>query len=110
MSATWSIDDKADEQRHPLARGSRPVDIRAALLAEDHAEFDQALAAATDRFRASLDFSELFALLEQWRKIAVLQSDPDRFARVARRAAELNLGSPPAPNTTLAELRAQAGM
>lgn len=109
MSATWAIDDTADE-RHPLARGARPVDIRAALLTEDQTEFDEALAAATDRFRASLDFSELFAVLDQWRKIAVLQSDPDRFARIARRAAELNTGRPPAPYADVAELRGQAGI
>ena len=109
MSATWAIDDKANE-RHPLARGARPKDIRAALLSEDRAEFDEALAAATDRFRSSLDFSEMFALLDQWRKIAVLQSDPERFARIARKAAELNTGCPPAPDADLDELRGQAGI
>jgi Family of unknown function (DUF6247) len=109
MSATWAIDDKADK-RHPLARGARPVDIRAALRGEDQVEFDEALSAATDRFRESLDFSELFAVLDQWRKIAVLQSDPERFTRIARRAAELNTGRPPAPDASVAELRAQAGV
>lgn len=109
MSATWAIDDKADE-RHPLARGARPKDIRAALFPEDQAEFDEALAAATERFRASLDFSELFTLLDQWRKIAVLQSDPERFARIARKAAELNTGRPPAADADTDELRSQSGI
>ena len=109
MTATWAFDDQAD-QRHPLARGARPVDIREALLPEDRAEFDAALTAAADRFKQSLDFTELFSLLDQWRKIAALQSDPDRFARVARRVTELTSGRQPASDATLAELRAQAGI
>lgn len=42
-----------------------------------------ALASARD----DMDLTELFRCLEHWRRLALLQRDPDRFASIARRAA-----------------------
>ena len=88
-SAMYSVSEQLTPLRHPLAKGARPEAIRAALLPDDQLEFDAALAAATDELNATLDLVPLFTMLDQWRRIAALQSDPERFARVAHRAAAL---------------------
>lgn len=57
-----------------------------------------------------MDFSELTSLLERWRKSAVLQSDPERFARVARRAADLSTGRYPVLEADLARVWRPGGI
>lgn len=49
-------------------------------------------------------------MLDQWRRIAILQSDPDRFRRVARRAAEANVGRPSLEDEPLSVTRTRAGI
>ncbi|GLZ45859.1 hypothetical protein Acsp06_20440 [Actinomycetospora sp. NBRC 106375] len=112
MTTTYSVDDEpADPAAHPLSKGASPDAIRASLAGpDDRAEFDAALAAALDEVKASLDLTELFRMLDQWRRIAVLQSDPERFRRVARRAAEVNIGRPGPEDEPLAEARGDAGI
>lgn len=110
MGAKYRVDDQQQAGRHPLAQGARPEDIRAALLPEDQLDFDQALEAATDELKSTLDLVPLFRMLDQWRRIAALQSDPGRFARVARRAAEINTGRTPPADEPLATTRDEAGM
>jgi uncharacterized protein DUF6247 len=58
------------------------------LLPEDQERFDAAYSAALASAREQLDLTELFGCLEHWRRVALLQRDPDRFASIARRAAE----------------------
>lgn len=93
-----------------LAQGASPARIRAALLAEDRAEFDRAYAAALDEARASLALTGLFEMVESWRRRAALQADPDNFRRVARRAAEVHTGETPPENESLSVTRAKAGL
>ena len=60
-----------------------PAAIRAGLLPEDRERFDAALETALGEVRASLDPTDLFSMLERWRRLAVVQSDPAGFARLA---------------------------
>lgn len=96
---------------HPLGQGASPAAIRAALLTDhDRAEFDADYEHALTEARQSLDLAELFATLEQWRRIAVLQSSPDNFRRVARRTAELLTGQPVPDDEPLSVTRRKAGL
>lgn len=96
---------------HPLRPGASPGVIRAALLTdEDRAEFDTDYEQALAEARHSLDLTELFETLEQWRRIAVLQCDPGNFRRVARRTAELLTGKPVPEDEPLAVTRVKAGL
>jgi hypothetical protein len=63
-------------------------------LAEDQSLFDSAYQRALAVARDSLDLAELFRCVEHWRRIGLLQRDPDRFASIARRAAERLTGEP----------------
>lgn len=110
MTATYSVDDQPATGRHPLGQGASPEAIRSALLSEDQLEFDAALAGALEETRNSLDLTGLFTMLERWRRIAALQDEPERFVRVARRAAELLTGQPSPKDEPLAVTRAKAGM
>ncbi|WP_433785358.1 DUF6247 family protein [Actinomycetospora sp. CA-101289] len=86
------------------------AEIRAALLPEDRERFDAALDTALREVRSSLDLTDLFTMLERWRRLAVVQSDPAAFARLARRAAEKLTGSVPPEDEPLAVTRARTGM
>ena len=96
---------------HPLRPGASPGAIRAALLTdEDRAEFDADYERALTEARQSLDLAELFKTLEQWRRIAILQSNPENFRRVARRTAELLTGQPVPDDEPLSVTRTKAGL
>ena len=96
---------------YPLRPGASPGAIRAALLSEqDRAEFDTDYELALADARRSLDLACLFETLEQWRRIAVLHSDPQNFRRVARRTAELLTGQPIPGDEPLTVTRAKAGL
>lgn len=109
MTAQWSFDERP-RSGDPLAQGAAPADIRAALLPGDARAFDQAYAAALTAARESLDLTDLFACLEHWRRVALLQRDPDRFASIARRAAERLTGRAVPADEPLAETRRRAGI
>lgn len=103
--AMYSVDEERTP-RHPLARGASPAAIRAALPPEDQVEFDRALGEAADELKAGLDLVPLFTVLDRWRRIAALQSDPERFARVVRRAAAVTPGQDPSDaNAAAAEVQ-----
>lgn len=108
VTAMYSVD--AGEGRHPLAPGASPEAIRSALLPEDQAEFDVAYSAALAEARDGRDLTGLFRMLERWRGLAALQSDPDVFRRVARRAAEKLTGQPSPEDEPLTVTRAKARM
>jgi hypothetical protein len=96
---------------HPLRPGASPCAIRTALLTDgDRAEFDADYEQALTDARQSLDLTELFETLEQWRRIAVLHSDPENFRRVARRTAELLTGQTVPDDEPLIVTRAKAGL
>lgn len=109
-SETPTSDGGTEKPSHPLAPGASPWHIRSALLLEDRAAFETAYGAALDTAREALNLAPVFEVLEQWRRVALLQADPDRFARVARRAAELRTGAPVPADEPLDVTRVKAGM
>jgi hypothetical protein len=80
------------------------------LLPEDRAVFDAAYGAVLDAAGESLELAALFALLERWRRIAVLQADRDHFRRVVCRVAELRTGQSVPADEPLSVARANAGL
>ena len=109
MVATYAYDEEPSVG-HPLLPGASPQAIRTHLLPEDRPDFDADYERALTAARDSLDLTDLFKTLEQWRRRALLQSDPTDFQRVARRAAELLTGEPSPEDEPLAVTRAKAGM
>lgn len=83
----------APERRHGRSEASfsdaTPAEVRAALVPEEAAEFDQqwreVMAAATE----ALDLSEVLATLESWRRVARLTAatGPEVHRAMYRRAA-----------------------
>ncbi len=109
MAATYAYDEQPSGE-HPLLPGASPQHIRSALMPSDVGAFDAAYALALDDARRSLDLTDLFRTLEHWRRLAVLQSDPDNYRRVVRRAAELLTGQAIPEDEPLEVTRAKAGM
>ncbi len=109
VTATYAYDDQP-AQGHPLLPGASPAAIRDALLPSDRERFDAAYEAALAESRRSLDLANLFKTLEQWRRLAVMQSDPEAFRHAVRRAAELITGVASPENEPLQVTRSKAGM
>lgn len=109
MSATYAF-DKEPHAGHPLRPGAAPYDIRAHLLPEDRDEFDADFQQAMATARDSLDLENLFKVLEHWRRVALLQSNPANYRLVARRAAELLTDETSPDDEPLTVTRAKAGM
>ncbi len=109
MTALWSFDEQP-RTGDPLLPGATPAAIHDSLLPEDRANFDVAYQRALAAAREDLDLTELFRCLEHWRRLALLQRDPERFASIARRAAERLTGEPVLSGEPLAETRRRAGM
>jgi hypothetical protein len=109
VTALWSFDEQP-RSGDPLRSGAAPGAIRGALLAEDRPVFDAAYERALAAARDSLDLTELFRCLEHWRRVALLQRDPDRFTSIARRAAERLTGEPVAADEPLEQTRRRAGL
>jgi hypothetical protein len=109
VTALWSFDERP-RTGDPLLPGATPAAIRESLLPEDRAKFDTAYQRELATGRESLDLTELFRCLEHWRRLALLQRDPERFASIARRAAERLTGKPVPSGEPLAETRRHAGM
>ena len=97
-------------QARSLATGASPGTIRAALFAEDRELFDRAYAAALDEARRSYELTPVLETVEEWRRRAVLQSDPEAFRRSVRRAAEFFTGEAVPEDEPFAVTRAKAGL
>lgn len=97
-------------QSGSLAAGASPAAIRAGLFPEDLPQFDAAYAAALDEARQTYELAPVFDVLEQWRRRAILQSDPDAFRRSVRRAAEYYTGRPVPDEEPFEVTRANAGL
>ena len=109
MAATYSVEQEP-VGRHALAQGASPQAIREALLPEDRPRFDEAFDAAIAELRRRLDLTVLFGMLEHWRRIAIVQSDRERFSALARRVAEQVTGAPSPVDEPLSVTRAKAGI
>jgi Family of unknown function (DUF6247) len=75
VAATYAYGEQPSSG-HPLRPGASPHAIRAALLPVDRTTFKTAYGAVLAEGRESLDLTGLFTMLEHWRRVAVLQSDP----------------------------------
>ena len=109
VPAQWSFDEQP-RTGDPLLPGAAPAAIRDALLLEDQAAFDTAYQDALTHARERLDLTELFKTLEHWRRLALLQRDPDRFTSIIRRAAERLTGEPVLTEEPLTPTRRRAGL
>lgn len=109
MTALWSLDEQPSTG-DPLLPGATPAAIRDALLPEEKTEFDAAYQRALAAARDDMDLTDLFQCLEHWRRVALLQRDPNRFASIARRAAERLTGMPVRADEPLAQTRRRAGL
>lgn len=109
MTALWSFDEQP-RIGDPLMLGATSAAIRNALLPEDRARFDTAYPRALAAAREELDLTELFRCLEHWRRVVLLQRDPDRFASIARRAAERLTGEAVPADEPLERTRRRAGL
>ena len=109
MTATWSYDERP-RSGDPLLPGASPAAISAALLLEDRAEFNAAYDQALRQARSSMDLTELFRMLEQWRRIALLQRDRARYLSLIRRAAERLTGQAVPEDEPLATTRSRVGL
>lgn len=76
----------------------------------DRTTFDAAYEAALAESRESLDLMGLFTMLEHWRRLAVLQSDPEGYRRAVRRAAEAQTGEKIPADEPLEVTRTKAGI
>ncbi|WP_018334080.1 DUF6247 family protein [Actinomycetospora chiangmaiensis] len=100
-----------EDSPHPLLPGATPATIRAWLATdEDRARFLEEYATALDRARDELDLAAVHETIEEWRRIAVLQTDPAGFRRTVRYAAERATGRPSPEDEPLAVTRAKAGI
>ncbi len=109
MSTTYAYDERP-EAGHPLRPGAAPHAIRAHLLPEDRDEFEVEYRRALFEARESLDLTELFKMLEHWRRMALMQRDSANYRRVVRRAAELLTGEASPEDEPLDVTREKAGM
>ena len=93
-----------------MAEGASPRTVRAALFPEDRDLFDEAYATALDEARRTYEVTPVLETVEEWRRRAVLQSDPEAFRRSVRRAAEFFSGEAVPEDEPFAVTRARAGM
>jgi hypothetical protein len=108
MTASASSD--GSPRSRSLGEGASPGTIRAALFPEDRELFDQAYARALDDARRTYELAAVHETVEEWRRRAIAQSDPEAFRRTVRRAAEFFSGEPVADDEPFAVTRAKAGM
>ncbi|MCD2186632.1 DUF6247 family protein [Actinomycetospora soli] len=106
MTEAENLHHEGSPARHPFAPGASETAVRDALRPEDRSRFDDAARAA----RESGDGGAVARTLEQWRRVAVVQRDPEQFVRIARRVAEQRTGQPSPPDEPLDVTRAKAGM
>jgi len=99
-----------DPVPHPLARGASPALIKQWLPPHDAQRFVADYQTAMDDARGSLELGGVLDVVERWRQIAILQTDPDAYRRTVRRAAELAAGQPSPDEETLDVTTAKAGL
>lgn len=99
-----------DPPSHPLAGGASPTVIRQWLLRRDAERFVAEYRSALDDARASLEIGGVLDVIERWRRIAVLQTDPAAYRHTMRRAAELATGEPSPEDEPLEVTCAKAGL
>ena len=104
------------EPRHGLNRPSfadaSPAEVRAALIAEEAAEFDQQWREVMARATEMLDLSEVLETLDSWRRVARLTAAAGAEAHRAmyRRAAARLTGEDVPTDEPLPQIKARLGL
>ncbi|MEJ2890571.1 DUF6247 family protein [Actinomycetospora aeridis] len=94
---------------HPLFAGASPAVVKQWLLPHDADRFVGEYQAALDDARTSLELSGVLEVVERWRSIAILQSDPAAYRRTVRYAAGLASGEPSPDDEPLDVTTVRAG-
>jgi hypothetical protein len=89
-----------------------PAQLRAALIPEEAAEFDQQWRAVMARATETLDLAEVFETLDSWRRVARLTTaaGADAHRAMYRRAAERLTGESVPASEPLATTKARLGL
>jgi hypothetical protein len=105
-----AADPEHDEQRGALLTGASPRAVSSRLLPEDRERFAAEYEAALDEARRTYELAGVQELVEHWRQVAVLQSDPMAFRRSVRVVAEIATGEPTPEGEPFEVTRQKAGM
>ncbi|WP_285591283.1 DUF6247 family protein [Actinomycetospora sp. NBRC 106378] len=89
-----SVAPSPEPEPHPLLQGASPRTVREWLSPELAARFDDAYRAAIDTARSTFELEPVYTVVEDFRRIAILETDPAAFRRTMRAAAELATGEP----------------
>lgn len=108
MTASWSLED--DIPVHPLAVGARPESILEALDVPDRGRFQSAYERALDAAKKDLDLTDVLSVLEEFRRLAILQTDRPGWRRTVRAAARAATGQESPDDEPLEITRTKAGM
>jgi Family of unknown function (DUF6247) len=104
------------EPRHgrsgPSFSNATPAEVRAALIPEEAAEFDQQWREVMARATATMDLSEVMTTLESWRRVARLTAVTGSEAHRAmyRRAAPWLTGKDIPVDEPLPRIKARLGL
>lgn len=90
--------------------GASPEAISSYLLPADRERFNAEYEAALDEARRGYELSGVQELVEHWRQIAVLQSEPAAFAQSVRVVAEIVTGQSTPEGESFEVTRQKAGM
>jgi hypothetical protein len=95
-----------------LFADTSPVEVRAALIPEEAAEFDQQWREVMARATETLDLSEVLETLESWRRVARLTaaSGADAHRAMYRRAATRLTGEDILADESLRRTKARLGL
>lgn len=107
---TASASAQTAPRPHPLLPGASPATIRDWLLPEDRDRFVAEYRSALDDARQTLQLAAVQGVVEQWRRIAMAQSDPAGFRKAVRAAAALMTGDGSPEDEPFEVTRAKAGM
>jgi hypothetical protein len=96
----------------PSFADASPAVVRAALIPEERAEFDQQWREVMAKATETLDLAEVFATLDEWRRVARLTARAGAEAHRAmyRRAAERLTGEAVPVDEPLSRTKARLGL
>ena len=99
-------------RRGPSFADASPAEVRAALIAEEAAEFDQQWREVMARATETLDLSEVLETLDSWRRVARLTAAAGAEAHRAmyRRAAARLIGQDVPADEPLPRTKARLGL
>ncbi|MGH3830885.1 MAG: DUF6247 family protein [Pseudonocardiaceae bacterium] len=99
-------------RNRPSFSDATAAEVRAALIPEEAAEFDQQWRDAMAKATETLDLSEVLATLESWRRVARLTAvnGPEAHRAMYRRAAARLAGENVPVDEPLPQVKARLGL